>query len=97
MEDIVKDFYDNHGFPQCFGAIDGTHIDIKQLKVNWTDYLNRKHRYLLNVQAVCDYKYTFLDVVMKCPGSVHDADSDDSNEVVEGEMDVEVPLFASIN
>ena len=34
---------------------------------------------------------------MKCPGSVHDADSDDSNEVVEGEMDVEVPLFASIN
>ena len=34
MEDLVKKFYNNHGFPQCFGAIDGTHIDIKQPKVN---------------------------------------------------------------
>ena len=26
MEDLVKYFYNNHGFPQCFGAIDCTHI-----------------------------------------------------------------------
>lgn len=72
MEDLVKNFCNNHGFRQCFGAIDGTCIDSKQPKVNSTDYLNRKHRYSLNVQAVCDYKYTFLDMVVKWPSSVHD-------------------------
>ena len=36
---LVKQFYQSHGFPQCLGAIDGTHIDIKQPSANSTDYL----------------------------------------------------------
>ena len=73
LHDAVTNFYNKHGFPQCFGAIDGTHIYIKQPSEIPMDYLNRKNRYSLNVQALCDYKYCFIDVVIKWPGSVHDS------------------------
>ena len=41
--------------PQCIGAINCTHIDIKAPTNNPTDYVNRKSQFFLNVHACCDY------------------------------------------
>ena len=73
VREKVSQFNQTFSFPQCLGAIDCTHVDIKAPSSNPTDFINRKSRYSINVQACCDHKLCFMDVVVKWPGSVHDA------------------------
>ena len=90
VRESAAHFHSKHGFPQCIGAIDGTHVSIKQPSENATDYINRKVRHTLNIQAVADYKYCFTDDVIKWPGSVHDvrmfSNSSLSNDIREGNI-----------
>lgn len=62
-----------HGYPQAFGAIDGSHIAINPPAVGLADYLNRKMFPSLVLQGLVDDRYMFRDVSCKCPGSMHDS------------------------
>ena len=69
----VAEFECKFGMQQAFGCIDGTHIPIICPSNNSQDYYKYKGFHSLNVQAVCDYRGTFMDVECRWPGSVHDA------------------------
>ena len=73
VKDKTSQFFNRYYLPQCLGAVDGTHIEIKQPSRNATDFINQKSRFSINVQACCNCSCQFMDVVVKWPGSVHDA------------------------
>lgn len=71
--EVVRGFEDRWNFPQCFGAIDGSHIPILPPVNNATDYYNRKGFHSIVVQALVDHEYRFLNMHVGWPGSMHDA------------------------
>ena len=86
----IAEFETKFGMQQAFGCIDGTHIPITSLSHNPQDYYCYKGFHSLNVQAVCDYEGTFMDVECRWPGSVHDAkafaNSSINNKLRSGEL-----------
>ena len=74
VEEFIALFHSKHGRPQFTGVVDGTHIPIKKAAENAensTDYINRKKRFMINVQAVADHNYCFTDILIKLPGSAY--------------------------
>ena len=57
VDNLTRKFLEHLRFPQCVGAIHGTHIPVRQPNQNYADYIN--------VQTLYDYHYCFLDVVVK--------------------------------
>ncbi len=71
--DIMTGFFQYSGFPGCIGAIDCTHIRIECPDAeNACLFVNRKGFYSINVQAVCDSKAVYSNIVARWPGSTHD-------------------------
>ncbi len=60
-------------FPGIIGAIDGTHVRIIRPSQHEPDFINRKGVPSINVQAVCNAKGKFLNLVADWPGSAHDS------------------------
>ena len=73
LNQTVDEFKTKWGVPQCFGAIDGSHIPISAPDLLHTDYYNRKGWYSMLIQGLVDANYLFLDVCVGWAGSVHDA------------------------
>ena len=73
LKKVVDGFEEKWGFPQCVGAVDGSHIPISAPELNHTDYYNRKGWYSMIVQAIVDHDYLFRDICVGWAGSVHDA------------------------
>ena len=60
LNEVVEGFENDWNFPQCVGAIDGSHIEIIAPKDNPRDYFNRKGYHSLILQAVVDHKCRYV-------------------------------------
>ena len=66
--EMRSNFYNAHAFAQCIYAIDGRHVGVKRSLLNTGDFINKKRKYTLNIQAAADYSCFFFS-----RESVHDA------------------------
>lgn len=73
LKRVIHGFKNDHGFPQCAGAVDGTHIPILSPHECPADYYNRKGWHSIIMQGVVDNKGLFIDIYVGWPGRVHDA------------------------
>ena len=73
LKAIVDGFESKWGFPQCVGAIDGSHIPIASPQEHLADYHNRKGWHSIILQGVVDHELRFWNVNVGWPGRVHDA------------------------
>ncbi|XP_072043033.1 putative nuclease HARBI1 [Amphiura filiformis] len=68
------DFFNYCNFPGVLGAIDCTHVPIQSPGgPNALYFMNRKRRYSINTQIVCDMEGRILNIVARWPGSAHDS------------------------
>ena len=73
LKRVVDGFKHKYGFPQCVGAIDGSHIPILSPQEYAADYHNRKGWHSVILQGTVNHLGIFTDVYVGWPGQVHDA------------------------
>jgi hypothetical protein len=73
LDDIKDGFHSIAGFPNVIGAVDGTFVPILAPTEDEHLYVTRKGFHAINMQGICDSQNIFLNVVVRWPGSSHDA------------------------
>ena len=67
-------FFEQYNIPNVVGCIDGTHVEIiSPPEDEEAAFVNRANYHSVNVQAVCDHRSIFINVVANAPGSFHDS------------------------
>lgn len=73
LELVKQGFQERRGFPNCCGAIDGTHLPIElPYDEDSSQYFDWTHKLSVSMQAICDQNLQFLDVCCGLPGSIQD-------------------------
>uniref|UniRef100_A0A3P9MG91 DDE Tnp4 domain-containing protein n=1 Tax=Oryzias latipes TaxID=8090 RepID=A0A3P9MG91_ORYLA len=61
LQEVIEGFQQRWGFPQCVGAIDGSHIPIIAPEDNHAEYFNRKGWHSVLLQGVVDHRFCVHD------------------------------------
>ena len=71
-KEIASNFQDKWNFPNCLGALDGKHIQIRPPANTGSYYYNYKHTFSIVLMALVDADYKFIYADIGANGRVSD-------------------------
>uniref|UniRef100_A0A671UPW4 DDE Tnp4 domain-containing protein n=1 Tax=Sparus aurata TaxID=8175 RepID=A0A671UPW4_SPAAU len=71
-QQVATGFLSQWNFPNCIGALDGKHINIRPPPGSGSTFYNYKHHFSIVLMAMVDSYYRFLYVDVGCQGRVSD-------------------------
>ncbi|XP_042309854.1 protein ANTAGONIST OF LIKE HETEROCHROMATIN PROTEIN 1-like [Sceloporus undulatus] len=69
----IMEGFEQLGFPNCVGAVDGTHILIRPPRGKAEEYYNRKYGFSIVMQGTTDHTGRFINIEAGFSGRHHDA------------------------